>query len=460
MNTTDSVNINTVVDNAKFTPFHWGVLLWCLLIIIFDGYDLVIYGVALPLLMQEWSLGAVEAGLLASTALFGMMFGAMSFGTLSDKLGRKKTIMICVAIFSGFTFLGAFASNPIEFGILRFLAGLGIGGVMPNVVALMTEYAPKRIRSTLVAVMFSGYAIGGMTSALLGAWLVADYGWKIMFYLAGTPLLLLPLLWKFLPESLMFLTKKGETEQVRTFVQKIAPEQNIAPNTQFVLNEVMAGDEAPLRALFQQGRTFSTLMFWVAFFMCLLMVYALGSWLPKLMIQAGYSLGASMLFLFALNIGGMVGAIGGGALSDRFHLKPVLTIMFTVGAIALILLGFNSPQPVLYTLIAIAGAATIGSQILLYTFVAQFYPTTVRSTGMGWASGIGRIVAIVGPVLTGALLTLNLPHQMNFMMIAIPGLIAAVAIFMVNLKVSVDGAKAKQESFANSNVKAVKSSAH
>lgn len=460
MNTTDSVNINTVVDNAKFTPFHWGVLLWCLLIIIFDGYDLVIYGVALPLLMQEWSLGAVEAGLLASTALFGMMFGAMSFGTLSDKLGRKKTIMICVAIFSGFTFLGAFASNPIEFGILRFLAGLGIGGVMPNVVALMTEYAPKRIRSTLVAVMFSGYAIGGMTSALLGAWLVADYGWKIMFYLAGTPLLLLPLLWKFLPESLMFLTKKGETEQVRTFVQKIAPEQNIVPNTQFVLNEVMAGDEAPLRALFQQGRTFSTLMFWVAFFMCLLMVYALGSWLPKLMIQAGYSLGASMLFLFALNIGGMVGAIGGGALSDRFHLKPVLTIMFTVGAIALILLGFNSPQPVLYTLIAIAGAATIGSQILLYTFVSQFYPTTVRSTGMGWASGIGRIGAIVGPVLTGALLTLNLPHQMNFMMIAIPGLIAAVAIFMVNLKVSVDGAKAKQESFANSNVKAVKSSAH
>ena len=139
---TNPVNINTVVDEAKFTPFHWSVLIWCLLIIIFDGYDLVIYGVALPLLMQEWGLSAVQAGLLASTALFGMMFGAMSFGTLSDKLGRKKTIMICVAIFSGFTFLGAFASNPIEFGILRFLAGLGIGGVMPNVVALMTEYAP------------------------------------------------------------------------------------------------------------------------------------------------------------------------------------------------------------------------------------------------------------------------------------------------------------------------------
>ena len=441
---THPININTVVDEAKFTPFHWSVLIWCLLIIIFDGYDLVIYGVALPLLMQEWGLSNVQAGLLASTALFGMMFGAMSFGALSDKIGRKKTIMICVAIFSGFTFLGAFAKSPTEFGVLRFLAGLGIGGVMPNVVALMTEYAPKRIRSTLVAVMFSGYAIGGMASALLGSFLVVDYGWKIMFYIAVIPLLALPLLWKFLPESLMFMTKKGETEKVRAVVHKIAPELNIPSTASFKLDEPVAGDEAPLRALFQQGRMFSTLMFWVAFFMCLLMVYALGSWLPKLMIQAGYSLGASMLFLFALNIGGMVGAIGGGVLADKFHLKPVLTIMFTVGAIALILLGYNSPQAVLYGLIAIAGAATIGSQILLYTFVAQFYPAAVRSTGMGWASGIGRIGAIVGPVLTGALLTLELPHQMNFLVIAIPGVIAALAIFMVNLRASVEGEKVKQ----------------
>ena len=440
----DQININTLVDEATFTPFHWGVLLWCLLIIIFDGYDLVIYGVALPLLMQEWGLTTVQAGMLASTALFGMMFGAMSFGTLSDKLGRKKTIMICIAIFSGFTFFGAFASSPTEFGILRFLAGLGIGGVMPNVVALMTEYAPKRIRSTLVAIMFSGYAIGGMASALLGAWLVVDYGWKIMFYIAGFPLLLLPFIWKFLPESLMFLTKKGERSKIQQVVAKITPNQNINSSTNFVLNETIEGDDAPLKALFQQGRIVSTFMFWIAFFMCLLMVYALGSWLPKLMIQAGYSLGASMIFLFALNIGGMIGAIGGGVLADKFHLKPVLTSMFLLGSISLILLGFNSPAFVLYTLIAVAGAATIGSQILLYTFVAQYYPTALRSTGMGWASGIGRIGAIVGPVLTGALLGFELPHQMNFLAIAIPGVIAALAIFLVNLKSSVEG-------FVNSN---------
>ncbi|HFD2142483.1 aromatic acid/H+ symport family MFS transporter [Acinetobacter baumannii] len=433
---TSKVNINELIDKARFTSFHWKVLIWCLLIIIFDGYDLVIYGVALPLLMQQWSLTAVEAGLLASAALFGMMFGAMIFGTLSDKLGRKKTILICVTLFSGFTFIGAFAKGPTEFAILRFIAGLGIGGVMPNVVALMTEYAPKKIRSTLVAIMFSGYAIGGMTSALLGAWLVKDMGWQIMFLIAGIPLLLLPLIWKFLPESLAFLVKSNHSEQAKNIVSKIAPQTQVNANTQLVLNESTTTD-VPVRALFQQGRTFSTFMFWIAFFMCLLMVYALGSWLPKLMLQAGYSLGASMLFLFALNIGGMVGAIGGGALADRFHLKPVITIMFIVGSAALILLGINSPQFILYSLIAIAGAATIGSQILLYTFVAQFYPTALRSTGMGWASGIGRIGAIIGPVLTGALLSFELPHQMNFLAIAIPGVIAALAIFMVNLKASV-----------------------
>lgn len=439
----EKVNINETIDNAKFSLFHWKVLVWCLLIIIFDGYDLVIYGVALPLLMQQWSLTAVQAGLLASAALFGMMFGAMIFGTLSDRLGRKKTIMICVTLFSGFTFLGAFATNLVEFAILRFIAGLGIGGVMPNVVALMTEYAPKKIRSTLVAIMFSGYAIGGMTSALLGAWLVKDMGWQIMFLIAGIPLLMLPIIWKFLPESLAFLIKSGKEEQAKQIINKLLPTRDIHQNTQLVFNENIH-HEAPVKALFQDGRAFSTFMFWIAFFMCLLMVYALGSWLPKLMLQAGYSLGASMLFLFALNIGGMVGAIGGGALADRFHLKPVITSMFVIGAAALILLGFNSPQIVLYSLIALAGAATIGSQILLYTFVAQFYPTTVRSTGMGWASGIGRIGAIIGPVLTGALLTFELPHQMNFLAIAIPGVIAAFAIFLVNLKVAVNVPKSSK----------------
>ena len=448
-----AINVNDVIDHAKFKPFHFNVVAWCLLIILFDGYDLAINGVVLPLLMDEWGLSAVQAGMLASTALAGMMFGAMIFGSLADKIGRKKVIMICIVLFSGLTFAGGFASNPTEFAILRFLAGLGIGGVMPNLVALTSEYAPQKMRSTLVTTMFSGYAVGGIMAALLGAWLTPSFGWEVMFYIAGLPLLILPLLWFFLPESLTFLVKKQQHEKARHIVQQISPQENISPQTQFVLNEVQTAD-ASIAALFKNNRGMSTLLFWCCFFMCLLMVYALGSWLPKLMLQAGYSLGASMLFLFALNIGGMVGAIGGGVLADRFHLKPVLTIMFSIGAVALILLGFKSQQAVLYTLIAVAGAATIGSQILLYTFVAQFYPAAVRSTGMGWASGIGRIGAIVGPVLTGALLTLELPHQMNFLAIAIPGFIAALAIFLVNLQASVDGQHTPSTESRDANVSA------
>lgn len=423
-----TVNVNAVIDQAKFTPFHWTILLWCLLIIIFDGYDLVIYGVVLPLLMQEWSLNSVQAGMLASTALCGMMFGAMLFGALADKIGRKNVILICVTFFSGFTFLGAFASSPFEFGILRFLAGLGIGGVMPNLVALTSEYAPKRIRSTLVGTMFSGYAIGGILSALIGSYLVESQGWQIMFLIAGIPLLLLPVIWKFLPESLTFLVKTGKTEQAHRIIQKISPEQTITSSTRLTLNDDNVPTGSSVKGLFQQGRAFNTLMFWVLFFMCLLMVYALSSWLPKLMLAAGYSLGKSILFLLALNVGAMIGSIGGGILSDKFHLKPVIMGMLMAGVVALVGLGFNSPAYVLYGLVTVAGAATIGTSILLYSYVAQFYPLSVRSTGIGCASGVGRIGAIVGPILTGMLLTLNLPHTMNFVMIAIPAMIAIFAI--------------------------------
>ncbi|UTO17972.1 MFS transporter [Acinetobacter sp. Z1] len=426
--TTSTVNVNAVIDQAKFTPFHWSILLWCLLIIIFDGYDLVIYGVVLPLLMQEWSLTSVQAGMLASTALCGMMFGAMLFGALADKIGRKNVILICVTFFSGFTFLGAFASNPFEFGILRFLAGLGIGGVMPNLVALTSEYAPKRIRSTLVGTMFSGYAIGGILSALIGSSLVESQGWQIMFLIAGIPLILLPVIWKFLPESLTFLVKTGKTDQAHSIIQKISPEQSIGINTRLVLNEDNVPTGSSVKGLFQQGRAFNTLMFWVLFFMCLLMVYALSSWLPKLMLAAGYSLGKSILFLFALNVGAMIGSIGGGILSDKFHLKPVIMGMLMAGVVALIGLGFNSPAYVLYGLVTVAGAATIGTSILLYSYVAQYYPLSVRSTGIGCASGVGRIGAIVGPILTGLLLTLNLPHTMNFVMISVPAMLAICAI--------------------------------
>ena len=427
----NTVNVNEVIDKAKFTPFHFKVVFWCLIIILFDGYDLAINGVTLPLLMQDWGLSAVQAGMLASTALAGMMFGAMMFGTLADKIGRKKVIMICVLLFSGFTFAGGFASNPTEFGVLRFLAGLGIGGVMPNLVALTSEYAPARLRATLVTTMFSGYAVGGVMAALLGAWFTPDFGWQIMFFIAGIPLLLLPLIWKFLPESLTFLVKAQKHDNARQIMQRLDDQLSLNAQTQLVLSEIKIAEPAFVSSLFKQGRTANTLLFWLAFFMCLLTLYALGSWLPKLMMAAGYSLGNSLMFLLAMNIGAVIGTVGGGILADKFHLKPVIITLCLSGAVALSLLGFKSPQPVIYFLVAVAGASAIGGQILLYSYVAQYYPLTVRSTGIGWASAVGRSGAIVGPILIGMLLGMELPHQLNFMAVGLPVVIVAIAVSLI-----------------------------
>lgn len=429
-----TVNINDVIDNATLKPFHHQVLFWCLLVIIFDGYDLVIYGVALPLLMEQWSLSPVQAGMLASSALAGMMFGAMIFGALADKIGRKKVIMMCTAFFSGFTFLGAFAPSPTEFGILRFLAGLGIGGVMPNLVALTSEYAPKKMRATMVSIMFSGYAVGGIISALLGSYLVKDYGWEIMFYLAGIPLMGFPIIWRYLPESLTYLVKDNKQGLARHIVKKINPTLDVDDDTILTLNETTptTKTDKPKQSafvqLFTEGRAFGTVMFWVAFFMCLLMTYTLSSWLPKLMLSAGYSLKGSIMFLFALNVGAMIGAISGGYLADRFHLKPVIVTMCALAAVSISALAINSPPIILYSLVAVAGATTIGTSILLYSYLAQYYPLHIRTTGIGCASAVSRVGAIVGPIITGMLLAMSLPHAYNFLAIGIPALIATVAM--------------------------------
>ncbi|MHC6225713.1 MFS transporter [Pseudomonas sp. X10] len=421
------IDVYPIIDNARFTPFHWMVMGWCALLLVFDGYDLFIYGVVLPVIMQEWGLTPLQAGALGSYALFGMMFGALAFGSLADRIGRKKGIAICFALFSGATILNGFASSPSEFGVYRFVAGLGCGGLMPNAVALMNEYAPKRLRSTLVAIMFSGYSLGGMLSAGVGIYLLPRFGWESMFLVAALPLLLLPVILHYLPESIGFLVRQGRTDEARRLLKRLDPACDLQADDELQSHDAKGKGVSAL-ALFRDGLAVRTLALWVAFFCCLLMVYALSSWLPKLMANAGYSLGSSLSFLLALNFGGMAGAILGGWLGDRFNLVKVKIAFFITAAVSISLLGLNSPMPVLYLLIFIAGATTIGTQILLYAGAAQLYGLSIRSTGLGWASGIGRNGAIVGPLLGGALMGINLPLQLNFIAFAIPGAVAALAM--------------------------------
>ena len=209
-----AINLQRVIDDSKFNRFHGLVLFWCAFVIIFDGYDLVIYGSVLPHLMTEWGLTPAEAGSLGSVALIGMMIGAFIFGPLADKIGRKNVILFCLALFSFFTGIIGFSTSTTEFGIYRFISGLGLGGVMPNAIALITEYAPRKHKSTLVSIMFSGYSVGGVMAAGLGILLIQPFGWRSLFFIGALPLLFLPLMYKTLPESPSYLLLKNRKRQL------------------------------------------------------------------------------------------------------------------------------------------------------------------------------------------------------------------------------------------------------
>ena len=429
----NSINVARTVDESKFNRFHGLVVFWCAFIIVFDGYDLVVYGSIVSVLMEEWSITSVQAGTIGSYALIGMMFGAFIFSPLADKFGRKNVIIFCVVLFSSFTGLIAFSSGPTEFSIYRFMAGLGLGGAFPVTVALVTEYAPRVMKNRLVTLMLCGYGVGGILASGLAIYLVPAAGWKAMFLVGALPLLAVPFLYKHLPESLGFLMAQKNEKKIGAVLAKI--DTTYTPRDGDVYDiSVPSKKGIPVKKLFENGRTISTLLFWFNFFLCLLITYGLGTWLPKLMSDAGYGFGSSLTFLLVLNIGGIVGSLVGGWLADHWSTKRVLTVFFALNAISLTVMGIQPNVVFLYILVAIAGATSIGSQIILYSFASQFYPTEVRSTGVGWASGVGRMGGIIGPLVGGSLLALSLPFQQNFMILAIPGLLAAIAVAFIREK--------------------------
>jgi MFS transporter, AAHS family, benzoate transport protein len=426
------IDVHKLADEARFNRFHGLVLFWCALIIIFDGYDLAVVGIALPSIMKDLGVDPTRAGFMVSSALFGMVFGAIFLGTLADKIGRRKTMAICIALFSIFTAAAGLTRDPVTFSVVRFLAGLGIGGVMPNVVAHMTEYAPKKIRATLVTLMFSGYAVGGIVAALLGKGLIETYGWPSVFFAAGLPVLLIPFILKSMPESMPFLLAKGRHDELKLIAARLEPSYRPAASDRLTVPAEDKAGSAPIKQLFKDGRGFSTVMLWLAFFMCLFMVYALSSWLTKLMAGAGYSLGSALTFVLVLNIGAVIGAVGGGWLADKFHIKFVLAAMYALAAFSITLLGQPMPTAALYFVVGLAGASTIGTQIVANAYTGQFYPMAVRSTGLGLALGIGRTGAILAPIVIGILVGMKLPLQQNFIAISIPAVLGMIAVLLID----------------------------
>ncbi len=426
------INLQALSDDARLGKLHGVVLFWCALIIVFDGYDLAVAGIALPAIMKEMGVNPAQAGFMVSSALFGMMFGNIVFGTVAERIGRRRAIAACLTLFSVFTAAAGLAPTPVLFGVARFLAGIGIGGVMPNVIAHMTEYAPRRVRNTLVTLMFSGYSVGGMLAAVMGKGMIDAHGWQSVFVAAGAPVLLVPLLMKWMPESLPFLIRHGRTDELARIAQRLDPAYRRQPGDCYVVPRVDHTGNAPVRQLFDDGRGFSTVMFWIACFMCLFMVYALSSWLTRLMAGAGYSLGSALTFVLVLNAGAMAGAICGGWLADRLPIKTVLVSMYLLAAVSITLLGYPMPTALLFVLVGLAGASTIGTQIVNCAYAGQFYPMAIRSTGIGWTLGVGRSGAILAPIVIGVLVGIDLPLAQNFMAIGLPALVAAVAVGLID----------------------------
>ena len=386
----------------------------CWTAVALEGFDLVVLGVVLPSLLKEpsWGLTPNTAALVSTVGLLGVMIGAMLVGAISDVIGRRATVVWTVIIFSLLTLACAFAPNPFVFGLLRFLAGLGLGGVLPTAIALVNEFARTGRGGQATTTLMTGYHVGAVATALLGIVLIPRFGWPSMFVVGAIPALaLVPLLVRFLPESEAFLrARAGLTGPATTG----KPTRN------------------PIGILFHHGLARSTMAFWITSFMGLLLVYGLNTWLPQIMREAGYELGAALALLLVLNVGAVIGLLVAGQVADRIGLRRSTVGWFACAALFLALLSIRLPGIGVYVSVLLAGIFVFSSQVLVYAYISHLYPAAARATAVGAASGFGRLGGISGPLIGGWLLTAGIAYPWGFYIFAVVAAIGALSIAFVN----------------------------
>ncbi|WKK12644.1 aromatic acid/H+ symport family MFS transporter [Rhodococcus ruber] len=371
----------------------------CWLFVVFDGYDLIVYGNVISSLEDEWGISAATAGTLGSLAFLGMMIGAVLAGRLSDAIGRKQAVIGCVVVLSVFTTLCAVATGPIMFGAMRLIAGLGLGGLVPTSNALAAELVPPRWRAAVATMMMSGVPIGGSVAALLGIPVIPHWGWRPMFLFALVPLfVLVPLALKYLPDT-------------------------------------HSKTDAPTGGGFREllGSRFRTIsvMFALVTVVTLLAWYGLGTWLPKLMQNTGTDLGSALTFALALNLGAVAGSFITAWGGVRFGTVPTSIVAAFVAGVALLALLLSPPTAIVYAIFVLAGVGTHGTQCLIIAAVASYYPDHLRGTALGWALGVGRIGAVAAPQIGGWLLAAGLGANSNFILFAVSALIASLLLTVV-----------------------------
>jgi AAHS family benzoate transporter-like MFS transporter len=427
-----------VIHASKFNRFHLGVFLWCFYAIAFDGYDIAMYGVGLPCMMKDLHLTPIQAGAVGSYSLFGMMLGALILAPIADRYGRKKVLIVCMLLFSIFTLGAGIAPNLTWFTVMRFIAAIGMGALMPNLISMMTEYSPLKSRAIVVAAMYIGYAIGGILASLIGMYIIPiTNDWRVLYYIGAFPLMTLPFFIKLFPESLTYYLSIKNTGKIVEILNKVNPAGNYTEKDQFQFKTIDSGvKKSPVTKLFTNKRAFSTICIWAGVFCTLMMAYGLNTWLPKMMQANGFSISSSLSFNLVLCVGQIVGSLGGGYFVEKIGHRRVLVTMFFIGAVTFVLLSMTHNVTALYILILLGGACTVGAMNLANPYITEFYPREIRATGMGYALGIGRIGSILAPTLVALILATGISPSLAFATFAVPSIIAAISYILVQEKFS------------------------
>jgi len=423
-----TVDVGGLIDSNRMGRVQWTVVVLCGLIALLDGFDLQAIGLAAPIIAQTLHIPPQTLGAVFSAALAGLALGAFGLGPVADRYGRKKVLVGATLCFGVFTVMTALATSLNELLAYRFLTGLGLGGAMPSFIALTAEYSPRDQRATMVAIEWAGFPLGGVVGGLLGSQLIPTVGWQALFYIGGLlPVVLVPLLILFLPESLNYMVRTGTApERVARLLRRMFPGANLPEGARFVLSEG-EGKGVPVRELFVPERAFGTAMLWVSFFVAFMLLVTNSAWSPILLKAEGMEVSRSALAMAAFNFGSVFGSSAAGWLITRFGAALVLPLSFVVAAASLIAVGQGAPSPGLVTAAeALFGLSMGCGSSGLIVLAALFYPTQIRSTGVGWSMGMGRFGSFIGPLVVGALVAAKLPITTVFLLIGLACLIPVI----------------------------------